>query len=232
MALCLRAMGVFSLGLMMVLQAGATDLEPEWFEEAYLYRNNNRVGERLSVSFPESPNFVTQSTELVIFEELYFHRESGRYQKRMVGLITGSGMGTTGLKLVLDDREQQRQLIACLDQFQGVWERFEELKEVIQDKTEPWMAESWQALADPRSVGTVYFYPTKKPLEAAFNWDFELNRVWLSVGARIIVDQEVVPYLRHLMGNLDSYRSAFLEYRDSLKNRNQEIDSLLRVATN
>jgi hypothetical protein len=225
------ALLLLALGLALPAAAQTRiELKPEHFEENYRYVDNNRVGERLTVSFPKSPSEVTRSTEITIFEEMYFDRQRSSYDRRMVAVVTGMGMGTTGLKLVLDDRSQRNQVVSVLEAFIKADDTFHINRDVVESKTEEWMGEGWNALAAGRKLGSVYFYPSKKQLDTTFNWDLELNRVWLAMGSRIIIEREIVPFVLHLVKNADSYRNQLSALRNSLDKRNQEIDSLLRLS--
>lgn len=201
----------------------------EMFVEEYGYLNNPHLGERLSVTFPNGENDMVRSTEFTLFEEGFYDASQGRHGTRLVALITGMGLGNTGLKLVLGDRVQRDQLMASFQEFIRMFEYFRANLELIRAKEENWMTESWQALNEGRPVGEVYFYPSLKALDSAFHWDFELNRVWMSIGSRIIVDETLVPYLLHGLQRLNRYEDAFYEYRDEVQKRNQEIDTLLGV---
>ena len=106
---------------------------------------------------------------------------------------------------------------------------FRENEEAIMEKTETWMGESWNALSEGRDIGNVYFYPSKKALSAEFKWDFELNRVWLSIGSRIMVERSVVPYIVRFIDNIEQYRDQFYDYREALVSKKREIDDLLGI---
>lgn len=201
----------------------------ESFKEAYSYINNNRLGERLSVSFPDGDGELAKSTEVTLSEEEFFNSITGRFDRRMIAVITGMGLGNTGLKLVLEDERQQEQLKQCLESFERAEAEFKANEGRIRDKTESWMGESWNALSEGRPIGEVYFYPSRKPLTAEFRWDFELNRVWLSIGSRIMVEQAVVPYILRFIENLPAYRSQFYDYRETMVSKNREIDDLLGI---
>jgi hypothetical protein len=73
-----------------------------------------------------------------------------------------------------------------LQRFVETNENFRAYRDVIKSKKENWMNDSNQAIGQGRPIGEVYFYPSKKELVAEFNWDFELNRVWMSFGSRIM----------------------------------------------
>jgi hypothetical protein len=199
------------------------------FLEEPSYVNNKRLGERLTVAFPNAPSEVSKSTAITLFEEGYYDAEAGRHDKRMVAIMTGMGLGATGLKIVLDDRHQIRVMDQCFKSFTKTYESYLSYRDDIEEKTEDWMGESWQAIGEGRPLGEVFFYPSKKSLQAEFHWDFELDRVWLSMGSRIFVDQEAVPYLSHMIGRLDAYKKSFFEYRETIKSKNREIDTLLGV---
>lgn len=187
------------------------------------------MGERLSVSFPVSPTETTQSTEITIREEGFYNQSLGRFDKRMVAIVTGMGLGSTGLKVVIEDQRQINMLAECLGLFIQTYDYYLSYRDDIKGKTEDWMGESWQALGKGRPLGDVYFYPSKKPLQAEFNWDFELDRVWLSMGSRTIVSHEVVPYIHHMVQRLDAYKKSFFEFRETMKSKNNEIDALLGI---
>ena len=197
------------------------------FKEAYSYINNNRLGERLSVSFPNGENDSVKSTEMTLLEESFFDGSTGRFEKRVVAVLTGMGLGNTGLKLVADDARQLEDFRNCLQRFLSTEREFLANEERIREQTEDWMGESWNALNTGREIGSVYFYPSRKALSAEFMWDFELERVWLSIGSRIMVQREVVPYLLRLVENLPAHRDRFYEFREALQSKNQEIDALL-----
>jgi hypothetical protein len=199
------------------------------FKEGFSYLNNNRLGERLSVTFPHAEGDVILSTEMRLVEESYFDPVQGAFSKRLVAVITGMGMGNTGMKVVLEDARQREVLLQSLRRFKEVEARFRENESMIREKTEDWMGESWGALAGGRALGEVYFYPSRKELLAEFAWDLELGRVWMSIGSRIIVERDVVPFITHLVENLDRYRSQFFEYREEIASKNQAIDDLLGV---
>lgn len=201
----------------------------ESFKEAHSYINNNRLGERLSVSFPDAESDMAKSTEVTLSEEEYFNSTTGRFDRRLIAVITGMGLGNTGLKLVVDDERQHDDFKACLDRFVRTEREFKANEETIREKTEAWMGESWNALSEGRKLGEVYFYPSKKPLSAEFKWDFELNRVWLSIGSRIMVERSVVPYILRFIENLEQYRNQFYDYRETMVTKNREIDDLLGV---
>ena len=219
------------LGLAMMLApclSGFAQKE-ESFREAFSYINNNRLGERLSVSFPDGDGELAKSTEVTLSEEEFYNSVTGRFDRRMIAVITGMGLGNTGLKLVLDDERQQDQLKQCLMNFEKTEAEFKANEERIREKTEDWMGESWNALSEGRQIGEVYLYPSKKPLSAEFRWDFELNRVWLSIGSRIMVEQAVVPYILRFMENLPIYRNQFYHFRESMVSKNREINDLLGI---
>ena len=201
----------------------------ESFKEAFSYINNNRLGERLSVSYPDGENEMAKPTEVTLSEEEFFNSVTGRFDQRMIAVITGMGLGNTGLKLVLDDARQHDDFKACLNRFIQTEQEFKANEETIREKTENWMGESWNALSEGRKLGEVYFYPSKKPLSAEFKWDFELNRVWLSIGSRIMVERDVVPYILRFIENLEQYRDQFYDYRETMVTKNREIDDLLGV---
>lgn len=219
------------LGLLLLLAFCSNGFaqKEESFEVAYSYINNNRLGERLSVSFPEGENDMAKSTEVTLSEEEFFNSVTGRFDRRMIAVITGMGLGNTGLKLVLDDERQHDEFKECLDRFIQTEQEFKANEESIREKTEDWMGESWNALSEGRKLGEVYFYPSKKPLSAEFKWDFELDRVWLSIGSRIMVERSVVPYIRRFIDNLEQYRSQFYDYRETMVTKNREIDDLLGI---
>ena len=68
------------------------------FEEAFSYVNNNRMGERLMVSFPEGENDLSKSIEMTLSEEEYFDNVTGHFDRRLIAVVTGMGMGNTGLE--------------------------------------------------------------------------------------------------------------------------------------
>ncbi len=221
--------GSLLLGLLVLLTQpfGASAQKDDPFKQALSYLNNNRLGERLTVSYPQGEGDLAKSTEMTLSEEAYFNNLSGRFDRRLIAVVTGMGLGNTGLKLVLDDTRQINDLEACLKRFVEVQEEFRANEDLIREKTEAWMGESWNALSKGREIGTVYFYPSKKVLSAEFMWDFELDRVWLSIGSRIMVEQGVVPYILRFIQNAGDYRKAFYDYRKALVAKNREIDDLL-----
>ena len=220
------ALMVFGLGSP-IERVNAQTAEDTWFVEEPAYLNNKRFGERLTVSFPNAPTEVTKTTSVVLFEEGYYNRDLGKYKKRLVAVITGMGLGTTGLKIVLDDYQQVHLIAQCFSNFETMYRSFQNNRDTIKGQSEDWMTDAWELIGKGRSTGDVYFYPSKKPLKTEFNWDFELNRVWLSMGDRIFVDQEVVPFLSHMMGRLNDYQNLFYQYRETVKSKNREIDTLL-----
>lgn len=222
------ALLVIALGVL-IETGSALNGQDDLFNEELSYVNNKRLGERLTIVFPNARTEVTKSTAIVLFEEGYYNQGMGRFGKRMVAIATGMGLGTTGLKMVLSDRRQIRVMDKCFKAFTETYESFLTNRDDIEDKTEDWMSESWEAIGKGRPLGDVFFYPSKKPLMTKFNWDFELDRVWLSMGDRIFVDQEVVPYLSHMIERLDAYKKSFFEYRETIKSKNREIDNLLGV---
>ena len=199
------------------------------FVEEVSYINNKRFGERLTIVFPNAPSEVTRTTSVVLFEEGYYNRDIGGYNKRMVAVITGMGLGTTGLKLVLSDYSQISLMNQCLNSFEKAHDSFLENRKDIEALQEDWMTDAKELIGRGRYMGDVFFYPSKKPLKTEFNWDFELDRIWLSMGDRVFVDQEVVPYIIHVIDHLDDYQQLFFEYRETIKSKNREIDTLLGV---
>ena len=199
------------------------------FQESYSYINNNRQGERLTISFPKGENDFAKSMELTLFEEEYFNSIISKYDHRMTAVFTGMGLGTTGLKMVVDDADQIEGFKNCLDRFMVTERDFRAHEDTIREKTEEWMGESWATLNQGRHIGEVYFYPSKTDLAAEFMWDFEIDRIWLSIGSRIMVENEIVPYILHMCQNLETYRNLFYEYRESVKQKNSEIDALLGI---
>lgn len=226
--LCITAFAVLGTCFMMQRAHAQTDKDT-WYVEETAYSNNKRLGERLIITFPNAPSEVTKTTTMVMFEEGYYNRDAGKYKKRMVAIITGMGLGTTGLKIVLDDYQQVHLIDQCFNNFEKIYSSFSENRDAIKEQSEDWMTDSWELIGKGRPTGDVFFYPSKKPLKTEFNWDFELNRVWLSMGNRIFVDQEVVPFLSHMMGKLSDYRDLFYKYRETIKSKNREIDTLLSV---
>jgi hypothetical protein len=219
---------VLAPGLLLVSTLFSQDANAP-FKEAFDYSDNNRLGKRLSVGFPNAPTDAGKSTELTLFEESYYDVTMGAYSKRKVAIITGMGLGTSGLKLVVEDDRQIDQLKACLNKFIEANENFRAYRDVIRTKREDWMSDPRQVIGQGRPLGTVYFYPSRKDLSAEFNWDFELNRVWMSFGSRIMIDERVIPYIQHMIESLDEYRDLFGDYGSQVQKINREIDDLLGV---
>jgi len=199
------------------------------FKEAFSYINNNRLGERLEVSFPNGDSDLAKSTAITLSEEEFFNSLTGQFERRLIAVVTGMGLGTTGLKLVLEDERQIRDLKNCLKRFVETDREFKDNIDVIKDKTEDWMGESWNALSEGRKIGDVYFYPSRKSLTAEFKWDFEINRIWMAIGSRIIVERDVVPYILHLVERVGQYRNQFYDYRKAMVTKNKEINTLLGI---
>ena len=225
-----RIAALMTIGLSVILETAYSQTnENNLFEEDASYINNKRFGERLTIVFPNAPSETTKTTSVVLFEEGYYNRDIGRHSTRMVAVITGMGLGTTGLKVVLSDYSQINLLEQCLISFKKTYDSFLENRKDIEALREKWMIDSQDLIGQGRDMGEVFFYPSKKTLKTEFNWDFELNRVWLSMGNRVFVDQEVVPYLIHVVERFDEYQQLFFEYRETIKSKNREIDTLLDI---
>lgn len=223
--LAVGALALLIFGGATIAHGQSNDRDP--FEEKPMYFNNKRVGERLSISFPNAPTDTSRSTEMVLFEEGYYDTDAGKYDRRLIALITGMGLGSKGLKLVVDDNRQFQLMRESLVKFERTYRRFKDAEDLIREKTEDWMGESWEALNEGRQLGEVYFYPSRKEMGAHFNWDFELERVWLSMGNQINIDREVVPYLVRMVDRINDYQSWFYDFRETTNDRNKEIDEIL-----
>ncbi len=217
------------LGLLSLV-CGVLVAQDDPFAEEFKYFQSTQHGERLVVSYPDSESDRVRAMELTLFEESYYNVESRGYRQRLVGIITGMGLGSTGLKIVITDRNQIFRISRVLDEFKRVHETFLESRERIEEETEDWMGASWEAFSDGRPIGSVYFYPSQKELEAEFNWDFELDRVWLSIGQRIFLDHDMVPFLHHYLNHIEDYADQFYDYRAQLNEKNEQIDRILGIS--
>jgi hypothetical protein len=88
------SLGTLVLGLFLTCICSGQDSST--FKETFSYADNNRLGKRLSVSFPNAPTDAGKSTELTLFNESFYDVGIGGYSERKVAIITGMGLGTSG----------------------------------------------------------------------------------------------------------------------------------------
>ena len=71
----IRSYYALLLGLLVLLTQpfGASAQKDDPFKQALSYLNNNRLGERLTVSYPQGEGDLAKSTEMTLSEEAYFN---------------------------------------------------------------------------------------------------------------------------------------------------------------
>jgi len=212
------------LGAVLGLTSGLWAQAPDPFKEEYVYYNNRNLGERLVVKFPQAETELSKSVEMIIFDESYYNSSASRYDKRQVAIFTGMGMGSSGLKVVLNDHTQRSMLVTVLERFIKTKDTFLEIEEDVIEKRQDWMGDGWNAIAGPRILGNVYFYPTKTIMESTFNFDPEMGRIWLNMGSRVFMDHEVIPYISKMVSQIPAYQDKLVSLRNDLGRANDEID--------
>lgn len=215
------------LGAVFGLASGLWAQKPDPFEEKYTYYNNRELGERLVVSFPKAETELSRSIEMIIFDEPFYNQERSTYDSRQVAIFTGMGMGSSGLKIVLSDHSQRNSFVTVLDRFVKTMQSFQDNEETIAESRADWMGDGWTAVAGPRRLGNVYFYPTKKTMDATFNFDPEMGRIWLNMGSRVFMDHDVVPYIMKMVNQIPAYQDKLVSLRKELGNTNDQIDRLI-----
>ncbi len=212
------------LGAVFGLASGLWAQKYDPFEEKFTYYNNRELGERLVISFPNAESELSRSIEMIIFDEAYYSENLMRYDNRQVAIFAGMGMGSSGLKIVLNDHSQRSMLVSVLDRFTKAIELFQENEESIAESKQDWMGDGWNAVAGPRKLGSVFFYPNKKPLDATFNFDPEMGRIWIDMGSRVFMDHEVVPYALKMLNQISAYQDKLVSLRNDLGKVNDGID--------
>lgn len=212
------------LGAVFGLASGLWAQEPDPFEEKFSYSDSRELGERLVVSFPKAETEFSRSLEMIIFDESYYNQSSFAYDTRQVAIFSGMGMGSSGLKIVLNDHSQRSQFVSVLDRFVKVFNAYAENEKDLTELRQDWMGDGWKAINVPRRLGKVYFYPNKKPIEATFNFDPSMGRVWLDMDSRVFMDEEVVPYILRMINNIPAYQDKLVSLRKELGNTNDQID--------
>lgn len=215
------------LGAVFGMASGLWAQSPDPFEEKFTYYNNRQLGERLVVSFPNSETELSRSIEMIIFDESYYNQDRSSYDTRQVAIFAGMGMGSSGLKLVLNDHSQRNMLETVLDRFVKAIDMFRDNEDSIVETRQEWMGDGWNAVAGPRKLGTVYFYPTKAQMDATFNFDPEMNRIWLNIGSRVFMDHEVIPYIQRMVTQIPTYQDRLVSLRNDLGKTNDRIDGMI-----
>jgi len=215
------------LGAVFGLASGLWAQKPDPFEEKFTYYNNRQLGERLVVSFPRADSELAKSVEMIVFDEAYYDETQGAYSKRQVAIFAGMGMGSSGLKIVLNDHSQRNKLTSVLDRFVKTYDAFIANQKEILESHQDWMGDGWQAIAVPRNLGSIYFYPNKKEMVSTFNFDLEVGRIWLNMGSRVFMDQEVVPYVLRMVNQIPVYQDKLVSLRNDLGKTNEQIDGMI-----
>lgn len=217
------------LGAVVGMASGLWAQEPDPFEEKYTYYHNRGLGERLVVSFPKAETEIARSIEMIIFDESFYNQERLTYDSRQVAIFAGMGMGSSGLKLVLNDHSQRNMFETVLDRFVKTVGLFRDNEDAIVESRKDWMGDGWNAVAGPRKLGNVFFYPTKQTMEATFNFDPEMNRIWLNMGSRVFMDHQVVPYVMRMVNQIPAYQDRLVSLRNELGKTNDQIDGMVGV---
>ena len=212
------------LGAVFGLASGLWAQEPDPFEEKFTYYNNRQLGERLVVSFPKAETELSRSIEMIIFDESYYSQTRSAYDTRQVAIFAGMGMGSSGLKIVLNDHSQRGMFVSVLDRFLKTLQAYRDNEESVAEARLDWMGDGWNAVAAPRRLGSIYFYPTKRTIDATFNFDPDMGRVWLNMGSRVFMDHEVVPYILKMVNQIPAYQDKLVSLRKELGNTNDQID--------
>lgn len=215
------------LGAVVGMASGLWAQSPDPFEEGFTYYNNRQLGERLVVSFPNAETELSRSMEMIIFDESFYNQERSSYDTRQVAIFAGMGMGSSGLKVVLNDHSQRNMLETVLDRFMKSLAQFRDNEDAIVETRQGWMGDGWNAVAGPRKLGNVYFYPTKQTMEATFNFDPEMKRIWLNMGSRVFMDHQVVPYIMRMVTQIPAYQDRLVSLRNDLGKTNDQIDGMI-----